>query len=230
MPHLKLAGSWGYVMRMQPNWPMDAALPALVEFLAEEGRSPGHGRICRGNPAEPGAQAARARVSPRRRKRMTRLTQRLPVLFLALLASSLAHADSAHLQVVQAVAGEAEGRGEYVDVTFTPGSRGPLAEFTRARVGKRVEFRVDDQVLTVVTVQGAIETSGLRLSAGGSGLAASPPPTSSASWNPAPMSRSPTPARQNRTACSTWTPARPSTRARRASRRRASARRARSPE
>ena len=144
---------------------------------------------------------------------MTRLTQRLPVLFLALLASSLAHADSAHLQVVQAVAGkEAEGRGEYVDVTFTPGSRGPLAEFTRARVGKRVEFRVDDQVLTVVTVQGAIETSGLRLSAGGSALAASPPPTSSASWNPAPMSRSPTPARQNRTACSTWTPARPSTR------------------
>ena len=102
---------------------------------------------------------------------MTRLTQRLPVLFLALLASSLAHADSAHLQVVQAVAGkEAEGRGEYVDVTFTPGSRGPLAEFTRARVGKRVEFRVDDQVLTVVTVQGAIETSGLRLSAGGSGF------------------------------------------------------------
>ena len=88
-----------------------------------------------------------------------------------MLASSLAHADSAHLQVVQAVAGkEAEGRGEYVDVTFTPGSRGPLAEFTRARVGKRVEFRVDDQVLTVVTVQGAIETSGLRLSAGGSGF------------------------------------------------------------
>ena len=41
MPRLKLAGSWGYVMRMQPNRPMDAALPALVEFLAEEGRSPG---------------------------------------------------------------------------------------------------------------------------------------------------------------------------------------------
>ena len=39
MPHLKLAGSWGYVMRM--HRPMDAALPALVEFLAEEGRSPG---------------------------------------------------------------------------------------------------------------------------------------------------------------------------------------------
>ena len=40
MPRLKLAGSWA-VMRMQPNRPMDAALPALVEFLAEEGRSPG---------------------------------------------------------------------------------------------------------------------------------------------------------------------------------------------
>ena len=134
---------------------------------------------------------------------MTRLTQRLPVLFLALLASSLAHADSAHLQVVQAVAGkEAEGRGEYVDVTFTPGSRGPLAEFTRARVGKRVEFRVDDQVLTVVTVQGAIETSGLRLSAGGSGFGGKSAADIERILEPGTYVGSPTPARQNRTACS----------------------------
>ena len=57
---------------------------------------------------------------------------------LALFFSPLAQADSAHLQVVQAVVGKGEaGQGEYVDVTFTPGSRGPLAEFTRTRVGKR---------------------------------------------------------------------------------------------
>jgi hypothetical protein len=102
---------------------------------------------------------------------MTRLTKGLSVLALALFFSPLAQADSAYLQVVQAVVGKGEaGQGEYVDVTFTPGSRGPLAEFTRTRVGKRVEFRVDDRVLTVVTVQGAIDTSGLRMFGGGKGF------------------------------------------------------------
>lgn len=38
MPHLRMPGSWGYVMRVHANRPMDASLPALVEFLAEEGR------------------------------------------------------------------------------------------------------------------------------------------------------------------------------------------------
>ncbi|NMK49809.1 LysR substrate-binding domain-containing protein [Achromobacter sp. Bel] len=41
VPQLRMAGSWGYVMRLQANRPMDASLPALVEFLAEEGRSTG---------------------------------------------------------------------------------------------------------------------------------------------------------------------------------------------
>jgi len=41
MPQLRMPGSWGYVMRLQANRPMDASLPALVEFLAEEGRSMG---------------------------------------------------------------------------------------------------------------------------------------------------------------------------------------------
>ena len=41
VPQLRMAGSWGYVMRIQANRPMDAALPTLVEFLAEEGRSTG---------------------------------------------------------------------------------------------------------------------------------------------------------------------------------------------
>ncbi|MGV2861066.1 LysR substrate-binding domain-containing protein [Achromobacter sp. AGC39] len=38
VPHLRMPGSWGYVMRVHANRPMDASLPALVEFLAEEGR------------------------------------------------------------------------------------------------------------------------------------------------------------------------------------------------
>lgn len=38
MPQLRMPGSWGYVMRIHANRPMDASLPALVEFLAEEGR------------------------------------------------------------------------------------------------------------------------------------------------------------------------------------------------
>ncbi|EHK66443.1 LysR substrate-binding domain-containing protein [Achromobacter arsenitoxydans] len=38
MPHLRMPGSWGYVMRIHANRPMDPSLPALVEFLAEEGR------------------------------------------------------------------------------------------------------------------------------------------------------------------------------------------------
>jgi LysR family glycine cleavage system transcriptional activator len=37
-PGLRMAGSWGYVMRVRANRPMDASLPTLVEFLAEEGR------------------------------------------------------------------------------------------------------------------------------------------------------------------------------------------------
>jgi LysR family glycine cleavage system transcriptional activator len=41
MPQLRMPGSWGYVMRIHANRPMDASLPALVEFLAEEGRSLG---------------------------------------------------------------------------------------------------------------------------------------------------------------------------------------------
>nr|WP_315845436.1 LysR substrate-binding domain-containing protein [uncultured Achromobacter sp.] len=41
MPQLRMPGSWGYVMRIHANRPMDASLPALVEFLAEEGRSTG---------------------------------------------------------------------------------------------------------------------------------------------------------------------------------------------
>ncbi|WP_286939320.1 LysR substrate-binding domain-containing protein [Achromobacter sp. UBA4530] len=41
MPHLRMPGSWGYVMRIHANRPMDPSLPALVEFLAEEGRSTG---------------------------------------------------------------------------------------------------------------------------------------------------------------------------------------------
>jgi LysR family glycine cleavage system transcriptional activator len=41
MPQLRMPGSWGYVMRIHANRPMDASLPALVEFLAEEGRSQG---------------------------------------------------------------------------------------------------------------------------------------------------------------------------------------------
>ncbi|MCG7326817.1 LysR substrate-binding domain-containing protein [Achromobacter sp. ACRQX] len=41
IPHLRMPGSWGYVMRIHANRPMDPSLPALVEFLAEEGRSTG---------------------------------------------------------------------------------------------------------------------------------------------------------------------------------------------
>jgi LysR family glycine cleavage system transcriptional activator len=41
VPHLRMPGSWGYVMRIHANRPMDPSLPALVEFLAEEGRSTG---------------------------------------------------------------------------------------------------------------------------------------------------------------------------------------------
>lgn len=46
-PGLSMPGSWGYVMRIHANRPMDAVLPTLVEFLSEEGRraptwQPGH--------------------------------------------------------------------------------------------------------------------------------------------------------------------------------------------
>ncbi|MDQ8035673.1 MAG: LysR substrate-binding domain-containing protein [Bordetella sp.] len=39
VPQFRVAGSWGYVMRQQDHRPMSAALPALVEFLTEEGRA-----------------------------------------------------------------------------------------------------------------------------------------------------------------------------------------------
>ncbi|OZI31060.1 transcriptional regulator [Bordetella genomosp. 10] len=38
-PGLRLSGSWGYVMRVRPNRPIDAALPALVDFLLQEAES-----------------------------------------------------------------------------------------------------------------------------------------------------------------------------------------------
>jgi LysR family glycine cleavage system transcriptional activator len=41
VPGLRMAGSWGYVIRMRPDRPDDAALPALVEFLLEEAKHPG---------------------------------------------------------------------------------------------------------------------------------------------------------------------------------------------
>jgi LysR family glycine cleavage system transcriptional activator len=40
VPDLRMAGSWGYVIRMRPDRPDDAALPALVEFLLEEAKQP----------------------------------------------------------------------------------------------------------------------------------------------------------------------------------------------
>ncbi|MFJ1302097.1 LysR substrate-binding domain-containing protein [Pseudomonadota bacterium AL_CKDN230030165-1A_HGKHYDSX7] len=39
VPQARMAGSWGYVMRQQHHRPVSAALPTLVEFLAEEGRA-----------------------------------------------------------------------------------------------------------------------------------------------------------------------------------------------
>lgn len=39
VPQRRLPGSWGYVMRFHPNRPMDHCLPALVEFLLEEGKA-----------------------------------------------------------------------------------------------------------------------------------------------------------------------------------------------
>ncbi|CAM3487934.1 Transcriptional regulator [Bordetella sputigena] len=40
VPALRMAGSWGYVMRMRPDRPDDAALPTLVDFLLDEARQP----------------------------------------------------------------------------------------------------------------------------------------------------------------------------------------------
>ena len=39
VPQLRMAGSWGYVMRIQPNRPMDASLPALRSFLLEKAKA-----------------------------------------------------------------------------------------------------------------------------------------------------------------------------------------------
>jgi LysR family glycine cleavage system transcriptional activator len=41
VPALRMAGSWGYVIRVRPDRAQGAALPALVEFLLEEARYPG---------------------------------------------------------------------------------------------------------------------------------------------------------------------------------------------
>ena len=72
---------------------------------------------------------------------MTRLTKGCRYWPWRLFFSPLAQADSAHLQVVQAVVGKGEaGQGEYVDVTFTPGM--VRWQFTRTRVGKRHARRV----------------------------------------------------------------------------------------
>ncbi|MDQ8034077.1 MAG: hypothetical protein REJ50_18880 [Bordetella sp.] len=93
----------------------------------------------------------------------------LPTLALSLCAA--AHAETTTLQIEQAaIATDASNPSPGVNITLTQDSARTLADFTRARVGKRITLTAGDTVLTTATVQSPIEGTGLTLAPGINGF------------------------------------------------------------
>ena len=182
---------------------MDAALPALVEFLAEEGRSPGTWQ----NLAGTRLNGARAGARQQDGKRMTRLTQRLPVLFLALLAVRWPMPTARTCKSCRRW--RARRRRAGASMSMSPSRRAAAVRWPSSRERASASGRVPRRRSGPDRGDGAGRHRnfrpapvGRRLGFGGKSAA-----DIERILEPG-MSRSPTPARQNRTACSTWTPAR----------------------
>lgn len=90
---------------------------------------------------------------------------------LALLAPALALAETVALQAQNATAGaDPHTSARVVEVELKPDSRKALADFTRDRVGKRVQLRSNGILLSSVTVMSPLEGDSFRITAGEHGF------------------------------------------------------------
>lgn len=89
-----------------------------------------------------------------------------------LLAAAASHAETVALRAQSATAGiEPQTQMRFVDVVLQPESRQVLADFTRNRVGKRVQLRSNGVLLSSATLQSPLEGDSFRIVAGEHGFA-----------------------------------------------------------
>lgn len=89
-----------------------------------------------------------------------------------LLAAAASHAESVALRAEKATAGvDPQTSTRYVDVVLHPDSRQALADFTRDRVGKRIQLRSNGVLLSSATLQSPLEGDSFRIVAGQHGFA-----------------------------------------------------------
>lgn len=90
---------------------------------------------------------------------------------LALALPFAAHAESVVLHTEQATAGaDPHTNARIVDIQLRPDSRKALADFTRDRVGKRIQLRSNGILLSSVTVMSPLEGDSFRITAGEHGF------------------------------------------------------------
>lgn len=91
---------------------------------------------------------------------------------LALSLPLAAHAESVTLHAASATPGADPNTGaRVVDVALKPESQKALADFTRNRVGKRIQLRSNGVLLTSATLQSPLEGDSFRITAGEHGFA-----------------------------------------------------------
>lgn len=89
-----------------------------------------------------------------------------------LLAATASHAETVALRAQSATAGiEPQTQMRFVDVVLQPESRQVLADFTRDRVGKRVQLRANGVLLSSATLQSPLEGDSFRIVSGEHGFA-----------------------------------------------------------
>ena len=89
-----------------------------------------------------------------------------------LLAATASHAETVALRAQSATAGiEPQTKMRFVDVVLQPESRQVLADFTRDRVGKRVQLRANGVLLSSATLQSPLEGDSFRIVSGEHGFA-----------------------------------------------------------
>ena len=82
-----------------------------------------------------------------------------------------AHADSVTLHAERATASADNTGARVVDVELKPDSRKALADFTRERVGKRIQLRSNGILLSSATLMSPLEGDSFRITAGEHGFA-----------------------------------------------------------
>ncbi|CAB3671673.1 MULTISPECIES: SecDF P1 head subdomain-containing protein [Achromobacter] len=93
------------------------------------------------------------------------------ILAAALAMPLAAHAESVALQAQRATASADPHTGaRVVDIELKPDSRKALADFTRDRVGKRIQLRSNGILLSSATLKSPLEGDSFRITAGEHGF------------------------------------------------------------